>query len=249
MPARIGVTLLVLATLYLCYFGRPGAVGFVGNEARYASIARAMTETGDWITPRLYGQGWFEKPPLYYWSAALSFKLFGVTAAAARLPCALYALLATLALAWLALRLYGAGTLRWMFLFLPVTVAMIAFSHDAVMDMPFSAMLTVAMVCAAVLLQLAPAPISVCALSGKPHFRAAASTLFSAVLFGCFLGFAALAKGPAALVLCGGAVFLWALLTGRWRDAFRLLHPAAILAFCLTALPWYVLCARRNPSF
>jgi 4-amino-4-deoxy-L-arabinose transferase-like glycosyltransferase len=249
LPARIGVTILVLATLYLCYFGRLGAVGFVGNEARYASIARAMADTGDWVTPRLYGQGWFEKPPLYYWSAALSFKLFGVSAAAARLPCALYALLATLALAWLALRLYGAGTVRWMFLFFPVTVAMIAFSHDAVMDMPFSAMLTVAMVCAAVLLQLAPAPISVGASSGKPHSRAASSTLVSAILFGCFLGLAALAKGPAALVLCGGAVFLWALLTRRWRDAFRLLHPAAILAFCLTALPWYVLCARRNPSF
>src|SRR5271157_1344419 len=45
LPARIGVTLLVLATLYLCYFGRLGAVGFVGNEARYASIARAMADT------------------------------------------------------------------------------------------------------------------------------------------------------------------------------------------------------------
>jgi len=38
-----------------------------------------MQETGDWIAPRLYGKPWFEKPPLYYWSAALSFKLFGVS--------------------------------------------------------------------------------------------------------------------------------------------------------------------------
>src|SRR5207248_1801785 len=58
-----------------------------------------------------------------------------------------------------------------------------------------------------------------------------------------------LAKGPAAIVLCGGAVFFWALLTKRRQDALRLLHPVAIAAFCATALPWYVLCARRNADF
>jgi len=58
-----------------------------------------------------------------------------------------------------------------------------------------------------------------------------------------------LAKGPAAIILCGGAVFFWALFAKRWRDALRLLHPAAIAAFCITALPWYILCAHRNPDF
>jgi 4-amino-4-deoxy-L-arabinose transferase-like glycosyltransferase len=67
--------------------------------------------------------------------------------------------------------------------------------------------------------------------------------------FGFFLGLAVLAKGPAAIILSGGAVFFWAYFTRRWRDAFRLLHPAAIASFCATALPWYILCARRNPDF
>jgi 4-amino-4-deoxy-L-arabinose transferase-like glycosyltransferase len=69
------------------------------------------------------------------------------------------------------------------------------------------------------------------------------------ILFGFFLGLAVLAKGPAAIILSGGAIFFWALFTKRWRDAFRLVHPAALAAFCLTALPWYILCARRNPDF
>ncbi|HTQ95763.1 MAG TPA: hypothetical protein VMH89_03105, partial [Candidatus Acidoferrum sp.] len=60
-----------------------------------------MAETGDWVTPRLYGKPWFEKPILYYWSAALSFKLFGVSEVTARLPGAFFALFATIALAWL----------------------------------------------------------------------------------------------------------------------------------------------------
>src|SRR6516225_9628303 len=113
-----------------------------------------MAETRDWVTPRLYGKPWFEKPILYYWGAALSFKIFGVSEATARLPSAVSSLLATLAMGWLALRLYGAETARWLLLLLPTTVGMIGFSHAASTDMPFSAMLTIAMVCAAVVIGL-----------------------------------------------------------------------------------------------
>ncbi len=241
IAARIAWAILILATLYVCYFSHLGAIGFVGpDEPRYAWIARDMAETGDWVTPRLYGKPWFEKPPLFYWGAALCFKLFGVSEAAARLPSAISALLATLALAWLALRLYGAETARWLLLLLPTTVGMIGFSHAAATDMPFSAMFTIAVVCAAVVLGLTRnenTPI----LPRTPWL--------ALILFGFFLGLAVLAKGPAAIILSGGAVFFWALFTKRWHDAFRLFHPAAIASFCLTALPWYILCARRNSDF
>jgi 4-amino-4-deoxy-L-arabinose transferase-like glycosyltransferase len=232
---------LILATLYICYFHNLGAIGFVGpDEPRYAWIARAMVESGDWITPRLYGKPWFEKPPLYYWGAAASFKLFGVSEAAARLPSAVSALLATLALAWLALRLYGAETSRWLLLLLPTTVGMIGFSHAAATDMPFAGMLTVAMVWAAFIIGLVR--------DGNTPILPRTPWL-ALLLFGFFLGLAALAKGPAAIILAGGAVLLWAIATKRWRDALRCLHPIAVVAFCATALPWYILCARRNPDF
>ena len=239
--ARIGWAILILATLYVCYFSHLGAIGFVGpDEPRYAWIARDMAETSDWVTPRLYGKPWFEKPPLFYWGAAISFKLFGVSEAAARLPSAVSAFLATFALAWLALRLYGAETARWLLLLLPTTVGMIGFSHAAATDMPFSGMLSIAMVCAAVVL----------GLTRNENSPVIPQTPWLAlVLFGFFLGLAALAKGPAAIILFGGAIFFWALITRRWSDAFRLFHPAAVASFCLTALPWYVICARRNPDF
>jgi len=251
--ARIAWLALILATLYVCYFSHLGAIGFVGpDEPRYAWIARDMAETGDWVTPRLYGHPWFEKPPLYYWGAAICFKLFGVSEAAARLPSAISALLATLAMAWLAWRLYGAETARWLLLLLPTTVGMIGFSHAAATDMPFSAMLTIAMVCAAAVVRLVPDKSSrdgaqpAAPLQGE---TSVARRWFALILFGVFLGLAVLAKGPAGVILCGGAVFFWALFTKRWRDALGLFHPAAIAAFCATALPWYILCARRNPDF
>jgi 4-amino-4-deoxy-L-arabinose transferase-like glycosyltransferase len=239
--ARIGWAVLILLTLYVSYFRHLGAIGFVGpDEPRYAWIARDMAETGDWVTPRLYGKPWFEKPPLYYWSAAESFKLFGVSEAAARLPSAISALLLTLALAWLVLRLYDPETALWLLLLLPTCSGMIGFSHAAAMDMPFSGMLTMAMVSAAVVL----------GLTRNLNSPVIPQTPWLALIsFGFFLGLAVLAKGPAAILLCGGAVLFWAIFTKRWRDAFRLFHPVAIVAFCLTALPWYVRCARRNPDF
>ena len=242
---------LVVATLYICYFHNLGALGLVGpDEPRYAWIARDMQETGDWVTPRLYGKPWFEKPPLYYWSAALSFKLFGVSESSSRLPSAISALLATLALAWLALRLCGSETARWLLLLLPTTVGMIGFSHAAATDMPFAAMLTIAMVFAAGILDLVePKGFAIHTPKSSFYTNTRPAGLISLILFGFFLGLATLAKGPAAIILFGGAVLLWALFTKRWRDAIRCLHPVAIGSFCLTALPWYILCARRNPDF
>jgi 4-amino-4-deoxy-L-arabinose transferase-like glycosyltransferase len=262
----IGWAVLIFLTLYVCYFSHLGAFGFIGpDEPRYAWIARDMAESGNWITPRLYGKPWFEKPVFYYWSAALCFKLFGVNEGSARLPSAVCALLATLALAWLALRLWGWESARWVLLLLPSTVAMIGFSHAATTDMPFSAMLSVAMVCAAVGLDLVPANLSeknpaADAVSpdelleekrdGESVFRQTKKAIYvSLALFGFFLGVAVLAKGPAALILAGGATLLCAALSKRWLDALRLFHPIAIGTFLLTCLPWYGLCARRNPEF
>ena len=63
MISKIAWAVLILITLYVCYFSHLGAFGLVGpDEPRYAWIARDMAETGDWVTPRLYGKPWFEKP-------------------------------------------------------------------------------------------------------------------------------------------------------------------------------------------
>ncbi|HEY2117687.1 MAG TPA: glycosyltransferase family 39 protein [Candidatus Acidoferrum sp.] len=239
--ARLLWILLILATLYLCYFHKLGAIGLVGpDEPRYAWIARDMAESGDLVTPRLYGQPWFEKPVLYYWAAAKTFKLFGVSEASARFPSAFCALLATLSMAWLSWKLYGTETARWLLLLLPTTVGMIGFSHAAATDMLFSGTLTIAMVFAAV----------VVGLTWNSDSPILPRTPWLALLFlGFSLGLAVLAKGPAALILSGSAIFLWAAFARRWRDAFRCLHPLAIVSFCATALPWYILCTRRNPDF
>jgi 4-amino-4-deoxy-L-arabinose transferase-like glycosyltransferase len=222
----------ILLLLYACLFSGLGALGLVGpDEPRYAAIARAMAETHDWVTPRLWGTPWFEKPVLYYWTAGIAMRIFGVSEFAARLPSALAALLAVVAIAWTALRTYGISAAWYSLLMLPTSVAMISFSRAASPDMLFAGLLTAAMAVAGEMLQK-PRPGSVLRIA-----------------FGFFLGAAVLAKGPAAVILAGGATLIWAALARQWRAPFRFLHPLIIAVFCATALPWYVVCAMRNPDF
>lgn len=239
-----------IVTTFVCLFGNLGAIGLVGpDEPRYAWIARAMAETGDWVTPRLYGQPWFEKPILYYWTAAVGFRMHLSPEWAARLPSALAALAAAIAVGWLAWKHYGGGNglARSSAFLAPLifstTVAAIAFARAATPDMLFSASIALAMACAATVLRRAGAfrPLEPPAHRARPPL--------ALIFFGAWLGVAVLAKGPAAILLAGGAIVLWALATKNWRAAFRLLHPRAIAGFCVVALPWYVLCALRNPEF
>ena len=76
------------------------------GEGQHAEIAREMLG-GSWLTLRLNGVRYFDKPPLLYWLTAISFSLFGLTEGAARLAPLLGALLAVGATAVLGVRLLG----------------------------------------------------------------------------------------------------------------------------------------------
>jgi 4-amino-4-deoxy-L-arabinose transferase-like glycosyltransferase len=237
---------------FICLFSHLGALGLVGpDEPRYVWIARAMGETGDWVTPTLYGKPWFEKPVLYYWAAAIGFRLNLPAEWAARLPSAFAALAAAVAIGWLGWKHYG-GSDDWSdapWLLAPTmfctTVAAIGFARAATADMLFAASITLAMACAASVLRHS----GVLRGQDSAPVRDPTRDLAIMALFGAFLGLGVLAKGPAAVILAGGAIGVWALATKNSRAAFRLAHPLGIAAFGTVALPWYVICARRNPDF
>lgn len=238
------LALLALAIAWTTWFSGAGRLGLVGpDEPRYVSIARAMAESGDWVTPRLNGEPWFEKPVLYYWGAAAAFTVAGESEAAARAPSAVAMSLAALALIALAARQSGGSALALAFV-LPSMLATIAFARAASMDMVFAAMLTLAFVAGARL-----ADLLVAAGDGLRAVGRGREQRTWRLAWGVALGLAVLAKGPAALLLAGASVATWALLRRRWRLAFAFAHPISLAAFAAVALPWYVLCAMRNPEF
>ena len=132
--------------MLLLYLLHLGGVGFLGpDEPRYASIGREMAHSGDWITPRLDGQPWFEKPPLTYWLTAAGHLARLPDEWAARLPEALISV-AFLAFFYITLarefspRLAMAATS-----ILATSAGWVAYSFAALTDLPMAAALGSAM--------------------------------------------------------------------------------------------------------
>ncbi len=231
MLKRFGFILFAAILLGVCFFDRLGALGFVTpDEPRYAAIARDMVRSGDWVTPRLWGEPWFEKPPLYYWLAAISMRILGPSEVSARLPSAFLAALLWLATFWVTARLLGGCSGRFAFLLGISSLGMIVFSHAASTDMPFTTTFSLAMLCLAVW-RFDTDRV------GKRRWLLA---------FYAFLALATLAKGPVSIILSGGSFLLWAAITRNWALLRPLLHPLGLLTFFLISLPWYVVCTLRH---
>jgi 4-amino-4-deoxy-L-arabinose transferase-like glycosyltransferase len=95
--AKRGTVLLFLVIIAAYFFGLGGLPLLGPDEPRYAEVAREMLMRHDLVSPTLGGHLWFEKPALLYWMMIASFKVFGVTEWAARLPSAVSGLLTVVA--------------------------------------------------------------------------------------------------------------------------------------------------------
>ena len=69
-------------------------------ESNYALTAREMVESGDWMSPQIYGVYWYDKPIMVYWLLSLSYSVLGFTDLAARLPAVLTGALSVTLLIW-----------------------------------------------------------------------------------------------------------------------------------------------------
>lgn len=103
-PPRSSVVWLCLALLAVWYVGILGRGYWTPDEPREADIAWRMSWQPDKAVPLLAGEAFCEKPPLTYWFAAASIRLFGMAAWAARLPNLVYALITALGVGLLARR-------------------------------------------------------------------------------------------------------------------------------------------------
>jgi len=96
-PMRRVLFVILIALAGLLHVATIGSGDLYSQtEGQYAGAAREMVETHHWLLPTNNGAPRLQKPPLLYWLIIISFKLFGVNAAAARLPVALAVVASTL---------------------------------------------------------------------------------------------------------------------------------------------------------
>lgn len=227
--------LILLAALTLAWFGSLDHRRLIKpDEGRYAEIAREMAASGDWVTPRLNGIKYFEKPPLQYWVTAAAFKVFGEHDWIARVWPAGTGFLGIL-LAWFAgRRLFGetagwlaAGALASSFFYLVI-------GQLNTLDMGLC-----------FFLQLAFSGF----LLAQRADGSNASCRNWMLLAWAGAALAVLSKGLISLVLPGATLVLYSLIA-RDSSPWRKLHSLPGLAvFLAIAAPWHVLASLQNPEF
>lgn len=224
LPSLAFIVAISIGTLFF----RLGSLPLSGaDEPRYARIAQEMLDQRQWVTPILEGKPWLEKPPLYYWITIPLIPHIASPEIAARAAPAVCALISALAVCWLGSLLWTrlAGLLGALILLTSLGFA--GYGRSASTDMPFTCCLTVALALLA-------------AASERAIGRG--KVLWAYV----FLGLAALAKGPAALVLAAGIMFFFWFLDDRRivLSRWHILTGFAIAA--LLAIPWFWLAFRQN---
>lgn len=213
------------------------------SEARYAEIARKMAELGNWVVPMFtYAEPFWGKPPLAIWASAAGISTFGENGFGARFP------------QWL----FGAGTMGLMFMMagrerLIGALALLLFigskqgleaTGDVKTDPALMFAVTLAMV------GFYKGVVSPALADGMDQARSCrgANTAYYLVYLG--VGLSMLAKGPAGVVICGVAGFVW-LLWQRRLYAFLgdLRWIAGLGIVVVLSAPWYLLAEQQSPGF
>jgi 4-amino-4-deoxy-L-arabinose transferase-like glycosyltransferase len=234
---------LVVAVLALAGLGQ--APFLDPPEGFHAEIAREMAERAAWITPRLNGVRYFDKPPLPYWLMAASFAAAGPTPAAARVWGALAVIGVALVTAALGLMLRGPRLGLLAGIFVATNLGIFLYGRIVKPDLPFVFFIWLAWLGVAIAWRADAMP------GRGPHGRPPAESRdrrLGLALFYSSLGLAALTKdflgavGPLAVL----AIALW--WTGerplrRWFPSWGLLLLLAI------ALPWYLAVELENRGF
>lgn len=205
----------------------------VPDEGRYVEIPREMTVSGDYLTPRLDGVKYFEKPVLFYWLEAFSIKLFGLNEFTLRLWPAVLALLGCLAVSVAGARLFGRSTGLLAAAILATSLLYYALSRAIILDMPVSVLLSVALLSFLVGTHKTPG------LKRRLYLWG----------FYAFSALAVLCKGLIGIVIPGMVVGAWIILLGEWRILKTLYLPSGLAVFLLIAAPWHILVGRANPGF
>ncbi len=204
-------------------------------DAVQAQIARTMLTSGDWVTARLDGVAYLEKSPLIYWAIAGSYKIFGVSDWAARIPVAL----AAMALCWLTAAFgmwaFGGRAGFYAGIVMATCIGLFLFTRVLIPDVMLT--LTVALAMWAFLRALDEE-------EKRPRFWALAMA--------ASLGAGLLLKSTVAVLFPAAAGFIYLLATRQLLAArtWKRLHPVSgLLVVLLMAAPWHVLATLRNPPY
>ncbi len=218
--------LLVFAAVHVAALFSPPLLD--DADSIHAAAAQHMAQSGDWVTLRVDGVRYLEKPPLPYWLAAADYHLFGFNVFATHLPLTLGVLcLSILAWVW-GRRAYGERAAFYAALGILTSVGVFLFTRIFIPEVLLTFLLAFALY------------NFIVGLEDKKPVRF--------YLTWAALALAMLAKGLVAPVFFLLAAVPYLALTGDWRNWRQFRLVSGVLLFLAIAAPWHILAGIRNPG-
>jgi 4-amino-4-deoxy-L-arabinose transferase-like glycosyltransferase len=220
--------LALWAIIYMADLSRPPLLDDV--DSVHAEAGREMAQRNDWVTIYTNGIRYMEKAPLFYWSLAASYRVFGVGEWSARLPLMLGVIALVLATYVLGRYVYGEAGGLYAGVVLVTSLGVYIYTRF-----------------------LIPEVLSTLWLTLGYYFFLRALEEERPSRFVCW-GFAAtcalnvLTKGLIGLIFPAGAIGLFLVLTGSLRRLLKLPIVSSLLVFLAIAAPWHILAALRTPA-
>ena len=222
MSKRFAILLVFLSALSFYLAFNAGIPVTDPVESNYALTAKEMMQSGDWLSPRIYGHYWFDKPIMIYWLIGISYQLFGVNEFAARFSPAFFGAASVAFAYWFAAELYGnKKTALFVALVLGTSLEFWVLSKMIITDATLFFYTSVS---------LATFYLGICR-GGSGWYVLAYGSAALAVL----------TKGPVGLVLPAIIIFFYILVTRQWNLIKRLFVLPGMAVFLLIAGPWYFL--------
>jgi 4-amino-4-deoxy-L-arabinose transferase-like glycosyltransferase len=231
-PTRHALFIILIALAALLHVATVGWGDLYSEtDSQYAGAAREMIESHQWLLPTNNGVPRLQKPPLLYWLIVLSYKIFGINAAAARLPIAL-AIVATVALTFLIgerLRDYWHGFLAGLIYLCSCGTFLLG---RIIMPEPlFSSFVAAGIFCA------------ICGYQRRQHRR------FWFAGFWVCAALASVSKSVLGLVYLAAILFFLGIFYREARLRFRaLIRWQYLLIFLWIFTPWYIWAALNFPG-
>jgi len=208
-----GLWVVLAITIFVLFFNLGTIPLLDPDEPVYAETPKEMLAAGDLVSPRIYGDYWYDKPPMYYWLVAGSFSVFGVNEFAARFPSAVAALLCVAVVYHYGSRMFNGRVGLLSALVLATSVEFFYLGKAAVTDATLNLFLTVALL----------------GFLRRQYY-----------VFYIAAALATVTKGPIGFLFPGGIVFFYMLVTRQWGLLRQMKILPGILLYAAIACPWYV---------
>ena len=203
------------------------------DEIFYYKSTQEMVATGDYLSPKYFGEDRFQKPILYYWLITLSYKLFGVGWTGARFVAVLFAGL-SVGVTWLlGQRLFGPRVAHLSAVILMTVPLFFRHAKNAVPDMVLNFFIVLALYYAVRVIQAVPPD------AARGQTRGPGSSKDSLLFFtACAVGF--MVKGFAALIVPFLTVIVYGLMARDRKILSEFQFGRGMVVVLLIVCPWFL---------